>query len=129
MDPILPTTAVPPQPPVPAPQPPPSTTSAKIVYGLYLASLVTGVTLLIGIIMAYVNVGDAPEPVRSHYRFQIRTFWIGLLYSVISGILTMAVVGFAGFVFAGVWLIVRCVKGLKAIDRNEPYPNVSTWLW
>jgi uncharacterized membrane protein len=131
MDPILPTTAVPPQPPAPAPQPPPpqSSASAKIVYGLYLASLVTGITLIIGVIMAYMNVGDAPEPLRSHYRFQIRTFWMLMLYSLVAGLLTLAVVGVLVFVLVGVWFIVRCVKGLKALDRGEPYPNVRTWLW
>lgn len=129
MDPILPTTAVPPRPPAPAPQPPPSTTSAKIVYGLYLASLVTGITAIVGLIMAYVNVGDASEPLQGHYRFQIRTFWIGVLYSFIGAVLALAVVGVLVFAFVYVWLIIRCVKGLKALDRGEPYPNVMTWLW
>ena len=132
MDPILPTTVppqVPPQPSPPAPQPAPSDTTAKVVYVLYLASLALGVTLLVGVIMAYVYVGDAPEPLKSHYRFQIRTFWIGLLYACIGVILTFAVVGILVFAFLAVWLIVRCVKGLKAVDRHEPYPNVATWLW
>ncbi len=132
MDPILPTT-VPPQPAPPAPQaapqPAPSDTTAKIIYVLYLVSLALGITLLVGVIMAYVNVGDAPEPLKSHYRFQIRTFWIGLLYAVIGVILTFAVVGILVFAFLAVWLIVRCVKGLKALDRREPYPNVATWFW
>jgi uncharacterized membrane protein len=108
---------------------PVSSSSAKIIYILYLASLLVGVTSLIGVIMAYVNVGDAPEPLKTHYRFQIRTFWIGVLYTVLSAILTAVIVGFIGFVFVAVWLIVRCVKGLKALDRGEPYPNVTTWLW
>ncbi|MXZ09042.1 MAG: hypothetical protein F4Y79_06295, partial [Gemmatimonadetes bacterium] len=49
--------------------------TAKIVYILYLAELVVGITGLIGVIMAYVNRSDAPEWLASHYRFQIRTFW------------------------------------------------------
>ncbi|HEY6098149.1 MAG TPA: hypothetical protein VIW03_01875 [Anaeromyxobacter sp.] len=128
MDPILPTT-VPPPPSGPAAQPAPSDTTAKVVYILYLLSLVSGVTALVGVIMAYVYVGDAPEPLKSHYRFQIRTFWIGLLYGCVALLLTLVAIGVAVFVFLAVWLIVRCVKGLKAVDRHEQYPNVETWLW
>jgi uncharacterized membrane protein len=107
-----------------------SDSTAKIIYILYLIGLVTsGVTTLIGVIMAYVNVGEAPEPVRTHYRVQIRTFWILLLYSALSALLTLVFVGFALLLFVAVWLIVRCVKGLKYLDRGEAYPNAATWLW
>jgi len=127
MQPSPPTT--PPLPTTLASRPAPGTTTAKVIYVLYLASLVLGVTSLIGLIMAYVNVGDAPEPLRNHYRFQIRTFWIGLLYSALALLLTMVAVGAVIFVFVAVWLIVRCVKGLKFLARREPYPNVETWFW
>ena len=117
----------PPPPPPPAPpsppqvRPAPSDTSAKIIYVLYLLSLALGVTSLVGVVMAYVNVGDAPEPLRTHYRFQIRTFWIGLLYSFVGAILLIALgVGVLLWVFVAVWLVVRCVKGLKYLDRGEP---------
>lgn len=121
MDPI-PTTPVPPPQQV-------SDTPAKLVYGLYLASLVLGVTALVGVIVAYVYQGEAPEALRTHYRFQIRTFWIGLLYTVASGILTVVFVGFLGLVFVAVWLIVRCVKGFQKLSRHEPVPEPATWLW
>ena len=70
-----------------------------------LASLVLGVTWLVGLVIAYVYVGDAPEPLKSHYRFQIRTFWIGLLYSGASLLLTLVVVGVANFVLTR-WILV-----------------------
>jgi len=123
------------EPSAPMTQPPmetqvvPSDSTAKIVYVLYLLSLLFGVTALVGVIIAYVNVGDAPEPLKNHYRFQIRTFWIGLLYSAVGALLAFVMVGFLVLAFAAVWLIVRCVKGLKHLDRREPYPNVETWLW
>ena len=28
-----------------------------------------------------------------------------------------------------IWLIVRCVKGLKTADREEPMEDVETWLF
>src|SRR5512138_1051573 len=124
MDPVnpLPTTPAPPRPAI-------TDSGAKIIYVLYLVSLVVGVTALVGVVMAYVNVGDAPEPLKTHYRFQIRTFWMLLLYSVVSGILVLVLVGGVLFVFVAVWLVVRSVKGLKHLDRGEPYPNATTWLW
>jgi uncharacterized membrane protein len=107
----------------------PTDTTAKIVYVLYLASLFLGVTALIGVVMAYVNVSDAPESLRTHYRLQIRTFWIGILYGSIGFVLLIAGVGVLVLLFAAVWLIVRCVKGLRYLDRAEPYPSYATWLW
>jgi len=104
-------------------------TTAKIVYILYLVSLVSGVTALVGVIMAYVNVGNAPEPLKTHYRFQIRTFWIGILYGCVSALATLIAVGFVLALLALVWFIVRCVKGLQYLGRGEPYPNAGTWLW
>lgn len=120
----------------PAAQPPPSSppqaptdSTAKIIYILYLVSLAIGVTAIVGLIMAYVNVGDAPEPLKTHYRFQIRTFWIGLLYAIVGALLSIAGIGVVVLIFLAVWFIVRCVKGLKYLDRRETYPNVETWLW
>jgi uncharacterized membrane protein len=106
-----------------------SDTTAKIVYILYLLSLAFGVTSLVGVVMAYVHVGDAPEPLKTHYRFQIRTFWIGLLYASAGVLLLAVLVGGLVLAFVVVWLVVRCVKGLKYLDRREPYPDPKTWLW
>jgi uncharacterized membrane protein len=115
--------------PVPTPPARASDTTAKLVYVLYLVSLLFGVTSLVGVVMAYVNVGDAPEPLKSHYRFQIRTFWIGILYAVVGMLLLLVAVGGLVLAFLVVWMVVRCVKGLKYLERREPYPNASTWLW
>lgn len=53
---------------------------AKIIYILYLVGLVFGVTGIVGVVMAYISKDDAPDWVKTHYQFQIRTFWIGALY-------------------------------------------------
>jgi uncharacterized membrane protein len=103
--------------------------TAKLIYILYLVSLVVGVTALVGLVMAYVNMGDAPDALKTHYRLQIRTFWIGLLYGVVAGLLSVVGIGLVLFLFVAVWLIVRCVRGLKHLERREAYPNPATWLW
>lgn len=103
--------------------------TAKVVYILYLVSLLVGVTSPVGVIMAYVNRGDAPDWVRTHYRFQIRTFWIGLLYAAISLLTFIIIIGIFFAMFAFIWWVVRCAKGLKHLARGEPYENPATWLW
>ena len=102
--------------------------TAKVVYILYLVSLLIGVTSIIGLIIAYVNRGDAPAWLESHYRYQIRTFWIGLLYGLISMALLIVYVGFILAVAAVIWWIARCAVGLKYAARGEPLPNPASWL-
>lgn len=103
--------------------------TARIIYILYLVGLATGLTLLVGVIMAYVNKEGAPDWLYTHYRFQIRTFWIGLLYCVIGGILSIALIGFLVLLFWVVWLIVRVVKGFKYLEQRQPVPNVESWMF
>ena len=102
---------------------------AKIIYVLYLIGLLTGITLLIGVVMAYIYKDDAPDWLRTHYEAQIRIFWIGLLYSVIAGILIAVLIGILLFFAIAVWWIVRCVKGLKYLDQRAAYPNYQSWAF
>jgi uncharacterized membrane protein len=106
-----------------------SESNARIVYILYLASLLVGITALIGVVMAYVNRGGAPAGLDTHYRFLIRTFWIGLLYGAIGGVLLAVFVGAFVLLFALVWFVIRCVKGLKLLADRQPVPDPATWLW
>ncbi|HTJ64160.1 MAG TPA: hypothetical protein VL899_10140 [Alphaproteobacteria bacterium] len=103
--------------------------SANLIYILYLASFVVGVTSLIGIVMAYVYKDAAPAWVQTHYRFQIRTFWIGLLFGVIGGVTAFIGIGFLILLFTAIWYIVRCVKGMQAIGQGQAVANVETWMW
>lgn len=97
-----------------------NTGNAKIIYFLYLASLVFGITSLIGVVMAYLNKADAESWLQSHYDFQIRTFWLGILFSIIALILSLVLIGYVLFLVIIVWVIIRCTKGLKALDNNAP---------
>src|SRR3982074_758854 len=57
---------------------------AMSVYVLYGIGYFTGISALIGVVIAHVKVDDADPVLRSHYQFQIRTFWIGFLYITIA---------------------------------------------
>jgi uncharacterized membrane protein len=102
---------------------------AVVVYALLLVSLISGITAVIGVVVAYLYRGKGPPWLDSHYTFQIRTFWLLLLGSLIGGALTLVLVGWLVLAALAVWLIVRCVKGLQVLGRNEPYPDPETWTW
>ena len=102
---------------------------AKWVYILYLAGLIVPFASLIGLIMAYVNKGAAPEWMQTHYQFQIRTFWIGFLYFFISFLLMFVLIGWLTLMLSLVWYIIRCIKGLSALNLQNPHPNPTGWMF
>jgi len=105
-----------------------STGSAKIVYILYIIGIVFGLTGIVGVIMAYINKGD-DEVLDTHYQFQIRTFWMGLMYLVLGALLAIVLVGYFILLWWIVWLAIRSVKGMKYLDRGEAHPNPTSWLF
>lgn len=110
-------------------QPESGANNAKIVYILYLVALVSGITGIIGVVMAYIYKNDAADWVQDHYRWQIRTFWIGLLISFIGSILAFIGIGFIILFLLAIWMIIRCVKGLQALDKGQPLPDSGSWLF
>ncbi|WP_290908247.1 DUF4870 domain-containing protein [Halomonas sp.] len=100
-----------------------------VVYALYLISFVVGFTSVIGVVIAYVYRGKGPAWLDEHYRYQIRTFWIGLLYATIASILVLVVIGIPLLIALAVWLIVRCVKGFRGLQEKRAPDNVDTWLF
>ena len=106
----------------------PGATNAQVIYILYLAGLVIGVSALVGIILAYINRGKAGGYVETHYTWLIRTFWIGLLYALVSAVLMFVMIGFLLMFAVAVWFIARCIIGLQALGRGEPIKNPESWV-
>ena len=102
---------------------------ALVVYILYLVAYAVGITAVIGVIIAHIQVAEADPLLASHYRFQIRTFWIGLLYLIIGGILVWVLVGFLVFAWWFIWSLVRNIKGLLALNDNRPIADPTSWLF
>jgi uncharacterized membrane protein len=93
----------------------------QVVYVLYALSYFTGITAIVGIIINYVKREDAAGTwLESHFRWQIRTFWFGLLWAVIGAITAFIVIGFAVLFANFCWIIYRIVKGWLNLNDNKP---------
>ena len=117
-------------------------TLPTVVYALYLLGLINGLTVLIGLIIAYANRDRAGPVMESHYTFQVRTFWIAIAWWVIAGILflwgiplSFIIIGVPLLVAGGlivamthIWFALRCILGLIYVSRGEAYPRPRSWL-
>jgi uncharacterized membrane protein len=104
-------------------------TWALIVWGLYIAAFFTGITIIIGVIVAYVKRGElAGTPFESHMTSAIRTFWISLIGYLISAVLMLVLIGFVTMTLVGIWHLFRVIRGIvKALD-DRPIDNPEGWL-
>jgi uncharacterized membrane protein len=102
---------------------------AKVIYILYIVGTIIGLTAVIGLIMAYVNKEENNSWLQTHYRFQIRTFWIGLLYLSIGSLTFQLIIGAFILVFWFFWVVIRCAKGLKQLENKQAVNNLESWLF
>jgi uncharacterized membrane protein len=98
---------------------------AMMVYLLQALSFLWGVTAIVGVVVNYVKRDDVRGTVyESHFDWQIRTFWWGLLWGVVGVLLVIVFgLGFLVMFVAWVWAIYRVVKGwLKLSDGKPVFP-------
>jgi uncharacterized membrane protein len=100
-------------------------TSAVTVVG----SFIFGLPSIIAVIMNYARRSATRGTfLESHFRWQIRTFWFGLLLSIVvlalSLPLMLVLIGFAtwwlGLALIGLWLIYRIARGWMALRDRRP---------
>jgi uncharacterized membrane protein len=117
-------------------------TMPAVVYGLYLVALATALPVFVGVIVAYFSRANAGPVARSHFEFQIRTFWLSIAWWIIGGllilfggILSFVLVGIPffilGWVICGlvwVWFLVRSILGVAHLSRGEAYPRPYAWI-
>ncbi|HOJ70535.1 MAG TPA: hypothetical protein PLR38_01700 [Syntrophorhabdaceae bacterium] len=96
-------------------------TLTTVIYALYAASFLIGITAIVAIVMNYVKKEDvAGTFLESHFRWQIRTFWFGLLWGAIGVITYFFVIGWLILMANGIWIIYRIVKGWLRLNDNKP---------
>ena len=114
---------------------------AQLIYGLHAFSLLTGIIgaatvvgafltgwpSIVAVILNYVKRGDVRGTwLESHFRWQINTFWFGLLWVVLCGLFVVMTLGL-GIVIAwlplgivGIWFVYRVVRGWVALRDGRP---------
>ncbi len=111
---------------------------AVVVYGLLLASIMAVVPALVGALIAHWQYRRSARWVASHFRFQARTFWFGVIACVLAvlawrlmghlGASAMAAWTF-GYLFLTAllaWLVARCAIGINRLMDNRPIDNPSS---
>jgi uncharacterized membrane protein len=118
-------------------------TLTHVIYALHGVSLLTGIVTaatvvgafltgwpsLLAVILNYVKRSEARGSwLESHFRWQIRTFWFGLLWVTLCLLFVVATLGI-GLLIAwlplavvGLWFIYRILRGwLALIDHRGMY--------
>jgi uncharacterized membrane protein len=112
-----------------------------VIYGLHAFSLVTGIIgvatvvgafltgwpSLIAVVLNYVKRSEARGTwLESHFRWQIRTFWYGLLWvalCLLFVVLTLGIgilIAWLPLAVVGLWFIYRIARGWLALNERRP---------
>ena len=116
-------------------------TWTQLIYALHAFSLLTGIlgaatvigAFLIGwpsiiaVILNYVKRAEARGTwLESHFTWQIRTFWFGMLWVCLCALFVVATLGLGIIIvwlplaFVTVWFIYRIVRGWMALNDRRP---------
>jgi uncharacterized membrane protein len=100
-------------------------TLTTVVYALYALSLFTAGTAVIAVIINYVKQDEVRGTfLESHFRWQIRTFWLALAGCVIGWITVWLLVGWLILAATWLWVAYRVVRGWLALNDDEPIDAV-----
>ena len=92
-----------------------------LIYALYAASILIGITSIVAIVMNYIKKEDvAGTFFESHFRWQIRAFWFGMLWGVLGAITFFLVIGWFVLIANVIWVIYRIAKGWLRLNDNKP---------
>ena len=99
-----------------------------IIYILYMAAILVGITSIVGVIMAYVKRADfAGTEYEDHITYLIRTFWISLIGYLIGAVLSIVGIGVIIIIAVGIWYIYRSIAGFIKFNDNKPI-NAMGWM-
>ena len=112
-----------------------------LIYALHAFSLVTGILgtatvigafltgwpSIIAVVLNYVKRGDVSGTwLDSHFRWQIRTFWFGVLWVVLCGALVVLTLGVGLIVvwlplaIVALWFVYRVARGWLRLRARRP---------
>ena len=97
--------------------------------GLSEKRMFGGLAFLVGVIVAHIKRDEAPPWLRTHLTYQIRTFWIGLLWSLAGVLTAWLLIGFLFLAWSFVFVLVRTVKGFLRLNDDRPIENPESWTF
>lgn len=104
---------------------------------LFLMVLSFGMTGVIVLLIATFLEDKAPDWLKSHYEFQKRTFWLGVIPLIACFFLAIILRGqgishpilsLALVLVPLIYLAGRCAMGFNHLLYNRPYPAPKSWL-
>lgn len=99
-----------------------------VAYVLFFVGLFTaGLVSVAGVVICHIKCNEVSAPaLQSHYRWLIRSFWFGVLWSIILWGCALTVIGLVlawpGFVVLGIWFLYRIIRGALAWVDRKPLP-------
>ena len=104
----------------------PSRQHVQLAYILQAVGFFFPLLWIAAVVVNYVKRDDAAGTwLESHMRWQIRSFWFGLLWTVLGAITFIIVIGWAVLAANYIWLIYRVVRGwLDFADGKPMYRNL-----
>jgi len=98
-----------------------ATTITTMVYALQALSFFLGITFVAAVVVNYVKRSDIEGTwLESHFRWQIRTFWFALLWSVVGILTWVFLIGILILAIDGIWIIYRIVRGWINLAERKP---------
>ena len=103
--------------------------SGVVTSATVIGSFVSGLPSIVAVVLNYLKRSEVRGTwLDSHFRWQIRTFWFALLWSLIislvSGLLLVVLVGivawFIGMTVLGLWVLYRVLRGWLALRDGRP---------
>lgn len=100
---------------------------AHLMYLMQAISfLFGGIPFVVAVFLNYVNMHHVKGTwLESHYKWQLETFWAGLLLVLIGLITTPFLIGFGVLFIASVWAIYRIFYGLFLLNKSKEVTTIS----
>jgi len=93
------------------------------VYILQALSFVLLFTAIVAVIVNYVKQEDVRGSwLESHFRWQMATFWYGLLWTLLGILTSWIIIGYVVLLAVSIWLVYRIARGwICLVDGKEMY--------
>ena len=100
---------------------------AHLMYLMQVASFwFGGIPFVIAVFLNYVNMRHVKGTwLESHYKWQVETFWIGLLLVLIGLITLPFLIGYAVLFVVTIWAIYRIVYGWIILNKSKEVTTIS----